>query len=374
MREFATNIGVICGALLFLTWVGYPLVMELAARLLPSVPAAPTGPSAFPMVSIVVATRGPADLVQRRIENLRETAYPADRLEIVVGLDSAAASALDGLTVGSFESLSVARSSEAPGKAGALNAAVALSRGELIVFADSAQCFEPAAVSELIACFSDPRLGAVSGQLVLSDVASRRLVGWYWRMERRLRANEARVHSSVGVTGAIYAMRRQLFVPLPPDLLLDDLYTPMQLVLRGFRIGFTDRARALDAREFSVEGESRRKERTLAGVLQLCSYLPATLSPLRNPIWTQFVVHKLLRLASPIFLLAALPALWSMGVGIDARLPREIAPAVWLAAASLVVLSLFLPRGRSLAREFIGMNWAVLRAIHRGIRRDWNFW
>ncbi len=373
MREFATNLGVICGAILLLTWVGYPLLMELMAQLTRWVTPAPSGASR-PMVSMVIATRGPEDLVQRRIANLRETTYPRDRYEIVVGVDASAGTALDSLASDTAESVRVVQSAEPPGKAGALNAALAACKGDLVVFADSAQAFEPGAVAALIGAFTDPRLGAVSGQLLLSDTASRRLVGWYWRMERRLRANEARVHSSVGVTGAIYAMRRDLFAPLPPDLLLDDLFTPMRLVLRGFRIGFAEDARAIDNRDFSVAGESRRKERTLAGVLQLCFYLPQTLNPVRNPIWAQFVVHKLLRMASPVLLLSTLPALWVGAAQVDAMLPRGISRVVWGGVASLVVFSLLLPRGRSIAREFIGMNWAILRAIHRGIRRDWNFW
>jgi hypothetical protein len=169
-------------------------------------------------------------------------------------------------------------------------------------------------------------------------------------------------------------MRRELYLPLPPDLLLDDLYTPMQLVLRGYRVAFTSDARAVDDRVFSVARESRRKERTLAGVLQLCAYLPATLNPLRNPIWAQFVVHKLLRMASPVLLLGLVPWLGVAAVRLDAELPPAVSLGVWTGVASLAALSLLLPPVRSIAREFFGMNWAVLRAIRRGIRRDWNFW
>lgn len=373
MSEFATNLGVTAGLLLVFTWAGYPILAEVIARFVRQ-RRTDSGAGGVPTVSIVVATRGPLELVQRRISNLLETTYPRERYEIVVGVDSAAGQELDDLAAGAASIARVVRAVGLSGKPSALNAAVEACTGEILVFADSAQLFEPQAIPELVRCFDDARIGAVSGQLVLSPALSRRLIGWYWRMERRLRANEARIHSSVGVTGAIYALRRELFTPLPPGILLDDLYAPMRVVLNGFRVGYTDKARATDAREFSLSGEKRRKERTLAGVIQLCSQVPAILNPVRNPIWLQFVIHKLMRLVSPILLLATLPALWFVALRVDAALPPALALALWLSIAGGVALLLLIPRGRLMVREFFGMNWAVLRAIDRGIRRDWDFW
>ena len=128
----------------------------------------------------------------------------------------------------------------------------------------------------------------------------------YWRLERWLRKWEARLHSSVGVTGAIYAMRRELWKPLPANLILDDVYLPMRLVLDGWRVGFTDQARARDVRRFEAGQEYRRKVRTLTGVIQVCAWLPGVLNPVRNPIWLQFVFHKLLRLLTPYLVVIAL--------------------------------------------------------------------
>jgi cellulose synthase/poly-beta-1,6-N-acetylglucosamine synthase-like glycosyltransferase len=373
MSEFATNLGATAGLLLFFTWIGYPVLMEVVARLIPRRRSGAGAPH-YPSVSIVIATRGPLELVQRRISNLLETTYPSERYEIVVGLDASLGHELDLLTADATSSVKVVRAAGSAGKPNALNAAVMASTGEILVLADSAQLFEREAVLELVRGFDDPQIGAVSGQLALSPALSRRLIGWYWRMERRLRANEARIQSAVGVTGAIYAIRRELFSPLPPGILLDDLYVPMRVVLDGFRVGFTDRARATDARTFSAVGEQRRKERTLAGVIQLCSQLPSVLNPVRNPIWFQFVIHKLMRLASPILLLATLPGLWFGVTRLDAMLPAMFARALWLGIAGTLAFLLLVPQGRSIVGEFVGLNWAVVRAINRGIRRDWDFW
>ena len=373
MTEFATNLGISAALLLLFTWVGYPILIHLLAQAFPR-NGRTTVPCNSPAVSVILASRGPADVVRRRVLNLMETDYPADRYEIVIGIDASADWSPEGIRSDGVPPVKVVHARGGAGKPNALNAAVDASTGELLVFADSAQLFEPDAIPELVRCLEDPRIGAVSGQLGLSAGQMRRLVGWYWRMERQLRASEARIHSSVGVTGAIYALRRNLFTPLPSGILLDDLYTPMQVVLRGFRVGFTDRARATDAREFSVSDEKRRKERTLTGVLQLCSQMPAILNPLRNPVWLQFVFHKLMRLASPVLLLAMVPALLITVARVHAMLRPGVALSLWIAAAGAFVALVALPRGRSMVREFYSMNLAILRAISRSVRGDWDVW
>lgn len=373
MSEFATISGLVAALLLTLTWVAYPVVMEILARLSRRPASSSLGPS-VPFVSIVVATRGPADLVARRIANLRTTSYPADRYEIVVGIDRAVGQDLASLGETPSHLARFVFTAESAGKPAALNAAVAATLGEILVFADSAQAFEHDAIGCLVSSLSDPAVGVVSGQLSLSRDAERSLVGLYWRMERRLRSNEARVHSAVGVTGAIYAMRRELFAPIPNDTILDDVYIPMRAVLGGYRVDFNREARATDERAYSVATEKGRKERTLTGVLQLCVQLPALLSPVRNPLWAQFLMHKLMRLASPILLLLMLP--W---VALTIAHTLSVLPAtvsVWLgvALAVLSVALLLIPRSRALLQEFFLINWAVLRALVRAARRDWGVW
>src|SRR5207249_10681512 len=117
---------------------------------------------------------------------------------------------------------------------------------------------------------------------------------------------ESQVHSSVGVTGAICAVRRRLFPGVPQGTILDDVYWPMHVAMQGYRVIHDQRARAFDRLPERARDEFRRKVRTLAGNFQLAVRLPQTLLPWRNPVWWQFVSHKLLRLVVPWALLAML--------------------------------------------------------------------
>lgn len=142
-------------------------------------------------------------------------------------------------------------------------------------------------------------------------------MGLYWRYEKQIRRDESAVGSTMGATGAVYAMRRSLWRPLPPETILDDVLAPMRCVLAGFRVVFADRARAFDRTPRDAKAESLRKRRTLAGNYQLLWLEPSLLLPWRNPAWIQFVSHKVARLAVPF----ALPPLWLLSLLLSARSP-----------------------------------------------------
>lgn len=193
------------------------------------------------------------------------------------------------------------------GKAAALSHACAQAKGDVIVFADARQRWHEAALQNLLANFTSDRVGAASGELMVeSHSGVMQGVGLYWRYEKWLRRNEARIHSVVGVSGSISAVRRNLFRSIPAGTLLDDVYWPMQVVMQGYRVMHDEQAIAYDRLPTNAADEFRRKVRTLSGNFQLVALLPNLLLPWRNPIWPQYISHKLLRLAVPWALLTAL--------------------------------------------------------------------
>lgn len=194
------------------------------------------------------------------------------------------------------------------GKAAALTAGLEIAQGEIIFLTDVRQSIAPDALRHLVACFADPAVGVVSGELIIRDGATREEanIGLYWKYEKWIRRRLSALDSVLGATGCIYAMRRSLARPLPPGCLLDDVFLPMQAFFAGYRVVFEDRARAYDD-PTTLDSEFRRKIRTLAGNYQLIGYMPQLLGP-SNRMWLHFVSHKLARLLLPFALLAALVA------------------------------------------------------------------
>jgi cellulose synthase/poly-beta-1,6-N-acetylglucosamine synthase-like glycosyltransferase len=260
----------------------------------------------LPGVSIVIAARNEAARLPARIESLLASDYPADRLEVIVASDGSTDDTVASLA--RFDGRVTLLQLPASGKASALNAAVLRATHPILVFADARQRFTVDAIRRLVASFADPEIGAVSGELVIDPAASTigDGVGAYWTYEKWLRRHEAIVGSTLGVTGAIYAMRRSLWQPLPIDTLLDDVLGPMRLVLRGYRVIFEPGALAYDAASPDASAELRRKIRTLAGNFQLLAREPRLLVPGANPVWLQFMSHKVGRLLVPYALLVIL--------------------------------------------------------------------
>jgi cellulose synthase/poly-beta-1,6-N-acetylglucosamine synthase-like glycosyltransferase len=138
--------------------------------------------------------------------------------------------------------------------------------------------------------------------------------GLYWRYENAIRHNLSRVDSMLGATGPVYLLRRRLFVPIPPDCLLDDMYLPLSVHLAGYRLVLEEQAVAIDEPTL-LASEFRRKVRTQAGNLQLLVLLPGLFSS-RNRMLFHYISLKLGRLLLPWSLLAmflsslALPGTW----------------------------------------------------------------
>jgi poly-beta-1,6-N-acetyl-D-glucosamine synthase len=363
-------------ATLAITWIVYPLGVGALAAFRPRPPRSADRPAAggLPTVSVVIASREGAGDIAKRVDNCLASAYAEDRLEIVVALDRPPESADARIGEGRSDRVCIVRADSPGGKAAALNAGVRAASGDIVVFADTFQMYEPDTIRVLADALGDGRTGAVSGRLELPPGRAR-LARVYWAYERWLRRREAVVHSTIGATGAVYAVRRDLWQPLPPGLLLDDVYTPMRIVLAGLRVGFADDARAVETRTSSPDREYRRKVRTLTGVMQVCAWLPAVLSPRRNPVWPQFVLHKLSRMLTPLALfLVALRAAWELRA-----IPREyIAPAALvLLVAGAWTLRSRTPRAqhvRDVIAEAALLQAAVVMAGVNGIRGRWKVW
>jgi biofilm PGA synthesis N-glycosyltransferase PgaC len=299
-------------------YLGYPVLLAAWARLWPrpTRKARIDAGGTWPSLSIIVAARNEGPRLPGRITNLLELNYPGPREIILVS---------DGSTDGTLPSLrkflraqgvsaGAVRLMEVPagGKPLALNAGVGAATGDILVFADARQRFAVDALLELVANFADDVVGGVTGELVLDSESSAAAdstvaegVGLYWKYEKWLRRKESAIWSTLGATGAIYALRRSLWTPLGADTLIDDVLVPMRAVLLGSRIVFEERAIAYDSVPADAQAERRRKTRTLAGNYQILGQEWKLLLPVVNPVWLQYMSHKVGRLFVPWALLCA---------------------------------------------------------------------
>jgi len=347
---------------IFYTYLLYPAWLFLRARLKPK----PVSTRAvFPRVSIIMAVRNGKEHLERKLQNLQQLDYPGDFVEIVVVSDGSTDETNEILRQFNDSRVHSILLPEHVGKAEALNHAIEVSNGDVVVFMDVRQGVATDSVIKLVENFADPGVGCVSGELVLGDGggSTQRGVSSYWKMEKSIRQWESASGSTVGATGAIYAVRRSLVPRLPAGLILDDVFIPMEVARRRSRVIFEPRALAWDNLPGRPQQEFRRKVRTLFGNYQLLRFCPWLLTA-KNPLQFEFVSHKLCRLVVPFALIAAILASIFLP-GLIYRLPLITALLVFM----LGVLAFFrVPLGAvshltDLALAFVLLNTAAVVAF-----------
>jgi cellulose synthase/poly-beta-1,6-N-acetylglucosamine synthase-like glycosyltransferase len=196
------------------------------------------------------------------------------------------------------------------GKATVLNAGVPEAQGSVIVFSDANTFFEPTAIRELVRWFDDATIGAVCGRLVLTDPKKGRNVdSLYWKYETFMKICESRLGALLGANGAIYALRKDDYVAIPSNTLVDDFVIPLVSKLKnGKTIVYDERAVAWEECPPEIGDEFRRRSRIGAGGFQAMLRLWPLLSPRGGWIALSFFSHKVLRWLCPFFLIVALAA------------------------------------------------------------------
>ena len=287
------------------TYLGYPVWLYVKSR----VRSFPINKAPIePTVTVVMAVRNEAKTLSKKLGNILALDYPQDKLNVVIASDGSQDGTDDLLLGLRNASVIPVLCSDHLGKAAALNEAIRAASGEIVLFVDARQTLEASSLRAILANFADPAVGCVSGELMIEGSAGAvEGLGLYWKLEKRVRQLESRTGSVVGATGAIYAMRRSLLVEMPPGTILDDVYLPMHAALQGFRVIFEPDARAWDSLAKNPADEFRRKVRTLTGNYQIIQIAPWLLTS-RNPLFFEFISHKVLRLIVPFLMLSTLIA------------------------------------------------------------------
>lgn len=346
--------------LLAYTYAGYPLVVAGLSRAFGGEHR--RDPECQPKISVLIPAYDALKYVAPKLDSLLGQDYPKDKLEILVYSDASTDGTDEAVRAYEAQGVRLIRGEARKGKPTALNVLRPLATGEVLVLTDIRQPLSPTAIRDLASHFWDDDVACVSGNLVLQGGTG---AGFYWRYENFIRSSEARFRGMVGVTGPLYAIRAKDLPQVPSDVILDDMWIPMRLALRGKRLVLDERAVALDE-AFEDDREKGRKVRTLAGNFQLFERMPALLSPLSNPMWFETASHKLLRLAGPLMMGGAVGGAAYGALFGKTRFERTAMRALLGGELAFAVLAAAGPRlggpGR-LARTFVVLNTAAVQGF-----------
>ena len=290
------------------TYLGYPVLVALLARLKPRRVSAQQI-SELPRVSLIIAAHNEERVIREKIENSLSINYPDELFSIVIVSDGSTDRTNEIVNeFASHRRINFIHYEPRRGKAHALNQGVANSQSEIIVFSDANIWYDPDSIRMLVENFSDPLVGCVCGKVLLEkpEGSSEPLgEGAYMKYERSIQQNESQFHTMIGTDGAMYAIRRLLFEPLPEGVIVDDFIIAMRVLDKDYRIVYEPKAIGYEEAASSVGQEFKRKVRMIAGGFQSLGILKIVLNPLSHPIvFIQFISHKFLRWLGPIFIVS----------------------------------------------------------------------
>lgn len=301
--------------IVFYTYIGYGILLYLLVKIKetirkPSLRQLPADEE-LPAVTLFITAFNEEEVVNEKMHNCMELDYPADKLKIVWTTDGSD----DGTNrrLSEWPQVTVHYQPERQGKTAAMTRGMKYVDTPLVIFTDANTMLNREAIREIVLAFQDPKVGCVAGEKRIAvqtkDGAAAGGEGLYWKYESTLKALDARLYSAVGAAGELFAVRRELFMPMKKDTLLDDFILSMRITMQGYTIAYCRDAYAIESGSADMKEEEKRKVRIAAGGLQSIWRLRALLNPFRyGTLCFQYVSHRVLRWSvTPVLLFALFP-------------------------------------------------------------------
>jgi len=361
----------LCFAGVAYSYLVYPIILILSVRLF----GRKEHPDflrddALPAVTLLIAAHNEEPVIEGRIRNALAMDYPPDKLQILIASDASTDRTNDIVRSFADKGARLLDYQNRSGKTAMLNSAFGEVRTPMVMLSDANTFTEPNAARCLMRWFVNPRIGVVSGRLILTDpVSGKNVDSMYWRYETFLKKRESQLGALLGSNGAIYAIRTELFRPIPGNTIVDDFVIPLAAKLRsGCDVIYDPDAVANEESAPDVKAEFKRRSRIGAGGWQAIGQLWRLLNPANGWIAFTFFSHKVLRWLCPFFLIGMLVAnvpLAFDSVGYRLLLAGQLLGYALAVAGAFVPTSVPVSRFFRLANMFVAMNAALLVGFFR---------
>jgi len=261
----------------------------------------------LPTVSIVVAAYNEEKVIEAKIHNMLALDYPKDKLEIIIGSDGSTDRTNEIVSAYREQEIQLINYTDRGGKTNVLNRTIPRATGDIIVLSDANTMYAKNALQKIIRYFRDSAVGCVCGELrFVSPEGKQDSETAYWKYEVLLKFLESKLGTVLGANGAIYAIRRELFEPIPPDTVIDDFLIGMNVKKKGYKVYYDAEAVAYEETTSDVKAEFTRRKRIGAGNFHALTKTLSLLNPAKGFVAFAYLSHKVIRWCVPFLMLLAL--------------------------------------------------------------------
>lgn len=287
------------------SYLFYPIIIKFLAKRNKNTLA--EDKSNFPFISIIIPAHNEIVVIEEKLHTVLASEYPKDKIEILIGSDCS--------TDGTNEVIE-RMANEYPlihpfifttrqGKPAMLNKLVPLAKGSIVVFSDANILFANNTLSELVACFTNNDIGLADTRMVnrgMSNQGISQAENTYISREVQIKQHESQAFGTMmGPFGGCFAMRRELFEPIPSTFTVDDFFLNMIVFEKGLKCISRPNALVFENVLDDMQVEYRRKVRISSGNFQNLSRFKKLLWPPTSPVAFCWLSHKVLRWLSPQF-------------------------------------------------------------------------
>ncbi len=340
------------GGILY-TYFGYPVLIYLLAKMIHK---PETYQTSQPSVTLLIAAYNEEAVIEEKIKNSLTINYPKELFQVLIVTDGSADKTPEIVKRYINYGIEILHEPERRGKMAAINRALPNARGEIIVFSDANNYYQPDTILKLIQPFGSPAVGGVTGAKVIGqgDGSLGASEGLYWKYESFIKKQESRAGSCTSAAGEVLAIRKNLYAPPPDHVINDDFYIAMQIVRNGYRLVYIPEAKSVERVSPSARDEIARRTRINAGRFQAIT-MAGQILPFNRPllVW-QILSHKFLRPMVPFCMIGM--AIFNL---LAVLFPPQ-AQGLWILSKPYSIIFLVLQI------LFYTAAWVGSRAVNRG--------
>lgn len=320
--------------ILLFSYIGYGILLWMLVKLRRAFAGPPPPPAPFtPPAALVIAAYNEAAVIREKIENTLALDYPPELLHIIFITDGSTDGTPD--IIREYPAVHLMHEPFRRGKTAALNRAMEQVTAPVVIFCDANTLLNRDAIINITRHYSDPRTGGVAGEkkvIAADGNGAESTEGVYWKYESALKRLDAALYSVVGAAGELFSIRRELYRPVEPEVILDDFVISLRTNMEGYRIAYEPGAYAMESPSADIREEYKRKVRIAAGGFQSIVMLAPLLNIFRYGLLSfQYIGHRVLRWTlAPLSLVLAFVANVAL---------------VWQGAGSFYIMLLVLQTG-----------------------------